>query len=352
MASRAWLKFMSWNEYKQRSREKKYRAQQCKDLDPVSPDRISLSASESKLTPAAACRLLSLPAELRILIWEYALGGHDILLFRTGKSLTHGVLLPPGLEKSGKLLPLSSTTVRNQVLQLNEATGSNFLLHPAPPPKLPLSALLKTCRVIYGEAATFLYSANRFILLQNKTLEDLGTTTPPHRFAAIRHLHIHLQLQEWRAGTNRNRFDPSELDPWNSTSLDHYSRTRFLHMTSLENLSVFLQGPLEQYYTYIKIAIALRRCSKNASGSFACRLPWPAPFFYESSHPMEVESMRSNAELPMTVFRPDNAGTGDEADEDFGNDTGWRVGNTMFPRDDGSGEIDIVGYTVYTPIPK
>ncbi|KAH7057090.1 hypothetical protein B0J12DRAFT_403413 [Macrophomina phaseolina] len=65
---------------------------------------------------------------------------------------------------------------------------------PGHPADSSLLSLLQTCRLAYTEAIDILYTHNKFVVRQLKTLVDLERTTLPHRLHAIRYMHVDVPL--------------------------------------------------------------------------------------------------------------------------------------------------------------
>ncbi|OCK75444.1 hypothetical protein K432DRAFT_446699 [Lepidopterella palustris CBS 459.81] len=105
--------------------------------------------------------------------------------------------------------------------------------------------LLKTCRMIYIEAAPILYAANTFDFRNLETLVQFESTLLPHRFNMIRNLTI-----QWVFRRGIGQLNPlpgagplfeSEQEMIEQWEMVCACLTR---MTGLRNLVVLLQGPL------------------------------------------------------------------------------------------------------------
>ncbi|KAF2476185.1 uncharacterized protein BDR25DRAFT_339293 [Lindgomyces ingoldianus] len=129
------------------------------------------------------CLLLNrLPAEIRLRIWEYAVGRQDLHILRKqgkmGYSACAGEMCKDCPKVDGVLY---KRHVRDQVepfkkdLQLAEMSLLNLLL---------------TCRQIYSEAIDVLYTSNTFLFPHIWNLTFFQTTIRPKRFASIRSVHL------------------------------------------------------------------------------------------------------------------------------------------------------------------
>ncbi|MCJ1248983.1 hypothetical protein MMC30_006204 [Trapelia coarctata] len=106
----------------------------------------------------------TLPGELRMMIYRFALGGINHHLHRSKRGLRRLEFATPAL---------------------------NALYWPSPNAQNvdcynpQLLALLLTCRKIYAEASSLLYTTSSFSLHSPSIIFDLSRTIPPHRFHTI-----------------------------------------------------------------------------------------------------------------------------------------------------------------------
>lgn len=155
----------SWRRAKKqrKAREKAYQAHHLSDLKALPAMRrrsLSLlaegieahqSAKRGSRRPRGSsrpeCRLLSLPVELRILIWENVITGNHIGLYRDNGRLTHVLLDHSNTRTPGELLAITPESIRNEVARLTEYSDG---VSSCPPrgTKAKLSPLLKTCRTM------------------------------------------------------------------------------------------------------------------------------------------------------------------------------------------------------------
>ena len=66
----------------------------------------------------ACCRLLTLPLELRLMIWGFAVGGENIAVFRGQKGLLHEVLDEGNSRTPGDLFNINTRTARAVARQI------------------------------------------------------------------------------------------------------------------------------------------------------------------------------------------------------------------------------------------
>ena len=137
------------------------------------PDQTSWSAA-SKMTQASQhSPFFRLPRELRILIYEMAIGYRVLHLLSLPKCIKH-IRLPV----NESFVPRNSPSAFNKVdYRQTSCTG------------LPL---LLTCRTVYGEAIDILYSSNTFLITDLNALVYLNDLPliRRQRMEAIRHLKV------------------------------------------------------------------------------------------------------------------------------------------------------------------
>lgn len=131
-----------------------------------------------KITPndqLDSALLTRLPLELRLEIYAYVFGG----------TIVHLVQIPRRIAHSRCRLRSAPDHIRI----CRPATRAP--LHPRLGTIATANvALLKTCRMVYSEAAPVLYAANTFDVCQQSTFIGFSRTIVPNRLAAIRSLHL------------------------------------------------------------------------------------------------------------------------------------------------------------------
>jgi hypothetical protein len=91
-------------------------------------------------------RLLHLPAEIRLLIWEHAIGGSLVALYRTqNRRLSHIVLDDTNSWIPGENIPVQAHTIKIAVVQL-AGSKRNRDGHPPHSVKLDALAVLRSWR--------------------------------------------------------------------------------------------------------------------------------------------------------------------------------------------------------------
>lgn len=120
-------------------------------------DRGKLTSYQSKQPevsdhhPLQSClplesRLLHLPAEIRLLIWEHAIGRSLVALYRTQNCrLSHIVLDDTNSWISGENIPVQAHKIKNAVVHV-AGSKRNRDGHPPHSAKLNALALLQSCR--------------------------------------------------------------------------------------------------------------------------------------------------------------------------------------------------------------
>lgn len=105
-----------------------------------SPVRASSSISES--------RLLSLPPEIRAMIWPYTIAGQRIALYRENGRLTSSILDERHTRAPGRLHPLNPATVEEEVKWVT-GVGPRQSSKNGPSRPQHILAPLVTCRLMY-----------------------------------------------------------------------------------------------------------------------------------------------------------------------------------------------------------
>ncbi|KAF2456611.1 hypothetical protein BDY21DRAFT_347694 [Lineolata rhizophorae] len=125
-----------------------------------------------------------LPKEVRLLIYEHALGSRDVW--------THVMCKPKGLRHARCFDDEMRIGWQHACWGHCWPDGSFRGPSSRAPGKADRSlvALLQTSRLVYSEAIDILYTSNRFHIRQNRVLVYLSQSILPSRFHAIRHLHL------------------------------------------------------------------------------------------------------------------------------------------------------------------
>ena len=144
------------------------------------PSNASKSPLVVPLPKGSACSFFErLPIELRLRVYEYALGGQTIHLVHTRNQDTE---LPS---------QYSSVVVPSMI-------GANWDPLEADPFQSPVinTAFLLACRQVYREAVDILYSTNNFVTDDIRTFIHFGKDClGPQRLLTLKHLHV---IVTWR----------------------------------------------------------------------------------------------------------------------------------------------------------
>lgn len=188
---------------------------------PLPPNYESLQTS-----PQSQCPIfVSLPPEIRRLIWIKCLGGLRVPLsfsnqYRCDRLCSHG-----GLAGSS---PLCNQTNRPKVKKRIEHR---------------LLPILLTCQRVYSEAIGILYSCNVFDLPDTRYLLDLPKLLIPPHFNAIRSLNFTLRLQkkcpiliEALSKHDRDQLRISWASQWTNIALMEGLRELYVQMTAPNNV--------------------------------------------------------------------------------------------------------------------
>ncbi|KAF2019506.1 hypothetical protein BU24DRAFT_121352 [Aaosphaeria arxii CBS 175.79] len=309
-------------------------------------------------------RLLRLPTEIRLLIWEYAVGGDIIALYMDDGKLSHTLV-----DASNSVQPadvdrgITAETIRDAVAskKSSQTPTSDFTASP-PQKKSNALALLQCCRSIYSEAIAMLYSHNTFLFIQNATFIALRDTILPERLKALRFVHLHWQRQLF-CNSISSRSYPSVS--WNSDPSDLLFEKSIWDIGQLPNLvhvSIFVQGGSrsnDKAWWQVELKDSCKYIIKNCSESLkglVLRPPW-AFGRIEEYFVREVNASQFHVARPVA--------DGDRGREEFPDagidiDVGWRQGVFSYllsrseKTDSSNSTVDLgtVGYTVWTPIPS
>lgn len=150
---------------------------------PLSQKRRTLSISfDPKLN--AQSPLLSLPAELRLQIYNYVLGGKRIHLLSMPKSVGHIQCY------SSHKISRVCNCIPETKLNMSAAEKSLGGFGPS------MNGILGTCRQVYTEAVEILYNTNTFSINNLWTLIDFSKAIPSQRLAGVTRLQIEWNLRK------------------------------------------------------------------------------------------------------------------------------------------------------------
>jgi hypothetical protein len=206
------------------------------------------------------------------------------------------------------------------------------------------------CR--YHEAIDILYSSNVFVFLQNSIWRDLHTSIPAQSFALIRSIHLHWEfiarVYARRRRPSRLSFSEQEILGLSETC----SEEIFQKMPRLQNISIFIYGPMEQELWLQQILDNMVSGAREANiPFFMIRTPWRLGSWWpndeESTRVLQSPDTRFRLWICRAPLKP-----GGHYNSVVDGDCGapyWRVGSMFEPdRKDADGFI-ITDYAVYTP---
>lgn len=181
--------------------------------DPSPPDRppplTRLNDSHQQLQSPFVARL---PAELRLSVYRYALGQHDVLhLEPADATLKHSRCFDRGTDKLG---------FRHRcwgVAWTAEDRARYGYVPDEPQDKLKLLSLVRTCRLIYFEAIDLLYTHNTFDLRRAESLVLLAQVVPRNHLSCVRSLQFSTAFECPLRPDNakkRHRFPPDDFAKW------------------------------------------------------------------------------------------------------------------------------------------
>ncbi|KAH7068998.1 hypothetical protein BKA63DRAFT_520423 [Paraphoma chrysanthemicola] len=193
--------------------------------------------------------VLGLLAEVRILIWVFAIRGHRVALCRDYGALTHALLDDNNSCELVDDRPIGMETIKDSTQHL---PGATFLFGRVAPSarKLNAMAIIFSSRLIYNESIEFIYSYNKFLFLQNQIIRDVASTVENPNLAQLRSVHFHWQFRDMGiAGVNQ---------PWSRhSSINTLYLLGCKQMPQLDHVSIFIQGSLIARWIYQQIASAL-----------------------------------------------------------------------------------------------
>jgi hypothetical protein len=82
---------------------------------------------QTKFKDQSKSRLLSLPAEIREMIWQHAMTGMHIALYRDKRRLTYGLLDGSNCKTPGELFPITEILSRTESYKLSQIGSSGFV---------------------------------------------------------------------------------------------------------------------------------------------------------------------------------------------------------------------------------
>ena len=245
--------------------------------------------------------LYRLPLEIRIMVWEHALGGNHVHITRKRKRLGHAICPNPNLAiEGGKEL---CTATRD---------GYGFWRATEYPKKMSPLSLLKTCRqmcvfpflcqtrtnvgISYSEAIDTLYSCNTFSFNDLDAVLSFQSTVLPCRFKLIQSLELIWEFQQsphhWRP-LGWHTHPPYDPHTWEQTcdilaTMDH-----------LRSLTVIADMRWQRTMTTANPGFNPRLleplCKIHVNGTFEVFVTWP------EYHPVEMEIVHKG--IPFQIRR-------------------------------------------------
>ncbi|KAH7082389.1 hypothetical protein FB567DRAFT_105337 [Paraphoma chrysanthemicola] len=292
--------------------------------------------------------LLGMPAEIRNLIWEYVVASDPVILYQKTGRITYDYLIGEGPEVVHNISPQTLTHIeRTHSISENHTTK-----------KIRLLAVLQTCQMIYFETIEHIYKANTFVVLHNAVFKSICGAMLPSRLALIRSIHLHHRFRELEmvalaCGDGiRDHFPPPT---------DHYTFARLLstvcgRLPSLENLSVFLQGPLMRRETLTWVLNRLKEARRELESLKYMVVRFPRLIAdvtvrpeWERFENMGIKDALRRAQDEFHIVQPPVApglSEYDMADVDTGPGIGWKVGSLYTGIDKRSGTIESRNYAV------
>ena len=221
-------------------------------LGPVRKRELSTDATARADQQKASPLLNKLPAEIRLIIWNYVLGGQRYHLMQIPRRLGHHICGDPRTSDPGRACCFPAIAYwRHEVGTVSHqdfvdryptdsipavgSTGPKSMWAKRNPHAL---SLLRTCQRVYRETIDIPYRGNDFDIDDPEILLSLRQTIPRPRFKAIRSLRILLESKYAPfSGMNPppwfHRFDGLWTLMWHTISYD---------MIGLKKLELFIQS--------------------------------------------------------------------------------------------------------------
>ncbi|KAF2835651.1 hypothetical protein M501DRAFT_997793 [Patellaria atrata CBS 101060] len=185
----------------------------------------------------------TLPAEIRVLIYQYAIGNQTLHITHLNKRLGHIVCMNTSSQKQFGVRrhfcwgyeTESKEFINGDPELFSNTMGEGFT---TPSSTGSLLSLLKSCRRVYSEAISILYTRNIFAVKHIRTVIDLNHTILTSRLHQIRTLDLRWTTQApWHAENIDNRTTVYDKRTW------EHVWSIIARMDGLRNLKVEIGGP-------------------------------------------------------------------------------------------------------------
>lgn len=206
-----------------------------------------------------------LPLELRIIVYEFALGGGMLHVVQKRKRLAHF--------ECREADPSSSHHHYN----CRVAVGANGLYRGRKAglgldrSNADKTALLRTCRRVYSESIDILYSKNTFNFRRVDELIYISQTILPQRYNTIRSAQLTRTVP-----VSARVMDPKDASFSRNDQGVWEQACRILgRMEALEDLKVTIWKEDGMWYSYLEPPLLEPLRKLKVSGHFVVELPWP-----------------------------------------------------------------------------
>ncbi|KAJ0416981.1 hypothetical protein BJY00DRAFT_316392 [Aspergillus carlsbadensis] len=177
-----------------------------------------------------------------------------------------------GLSSTGYIAPETIPTLRDRRPPLG-SEGLDEEKSPRRPGRFRVMGLLTSCRRIYTEAIDLLYTKTPLNIRCASTLLSLQSTTLPHRFESIRHLHVEKVLGV--AGALDSNFTIHNLGDWKKACAA-IGAIRDLRRLRVSFSRTHCEPGRAALLAYLAPLVQLR------AAEFVVRFNWPAQAIVES----------------------------------------------------------------------
>ncbi|KAF1832754.1 hypothetical protein BDW02DRAFT_581008 [Decorospora gaudefroyi] len=329
---------MAWEVSKER-----HRARVAKKLAKQPPPKPLMLRNGTRSSQQQS-RLLALPAELRLMIWERVVGGKLIVLHRKDGKMMH------------YSMDLESAT--NATAQITRQTRHDATATPTTRPKAKLLALLQACQMTYLESIKVLYQANTFICLDYRVLRDLCRGPTGYHMPLIRSLQIHFNHKQFPHNTTTTEAEGQIFRcPWHHPVSETLSTDFHQVFPNLHTLSIFLRGHLFEDHVYEEILGRVRAVYQHPISVQISALKLPKSFFARNNlQPMQIQApivrMLVDSECRKLCIVPPSRdplqypaeGEDKQAETDM-----WRAGRLSLQSDNGPEKLMTLYYAVLIP---
>jgi hypothetical protein len=155
-------------------------------------------------------------------------------------------------------------------------------------------------------------------------------------------------LPVWGKGSRRNFLQTEFLPPFKTTSEEIFQK-----MPQIQNVSIFIQGPLWQQKCFQEVLDKLVSAAAEANVPFfIIRTPWRLLSWWPNDEESTRVLRRSDNGFRLRIFRTPLEPGGDQrnvVDYECGGERYWRVGSMFEPDGEDADGVIVTDYALCTP---